>query len=245
MGDIDGHPTCLHIILLPTLSELPPRPPSRTLSHICNCPQWPSHAANDASCLAKPCQLLLSFKRFLHRGSPPDRQARPLAPDTPFILRLRFSVDCSRGVEFKLGTTGEWLLSTLCFGAGSGLLLSRVDLSAPRDCTAFIVILPGCSLAALSRTCMLASKTRRPVTAALFLHVAADPVSPAGQSSTLDSRRRLDSRLSMLKCTRPLCQPCGDAAHDESYWAPNGRKWKQYSASETTWRAIASMAATP
>jgi hypothetical protein len=63
-----------------------------------------------------------------HTGSPPG-PTRPFSP--AMSPRLLFSVRCSRGVEFKLGTTEKWLFLALCFGACSVLLLSRVASCSP------------------------------------------------------------------------------------------------------------------
>jgi hypothetical protein len=70
---------------------------------------------------------LIQALRFLHSviASPPGPRvilSPGIFPPLPALFR-----SSQQGGGFKLGTTEEWLLYALCFGARSVQLLSRLD----------------------------------------------------------------------------------------------------------------------
>jgi hypothetical protein len=97
-SDIDAHPTCLTSCYCQPSHTSRRAPIPDPLTCIKLSPSSP-HAATDASCLAKLCQLALGLG-VSSTASPP---CPPIGRQSQLCLCQRFSEDRSKGVEFRLG----------------------------------------------------------------------------------------------------------------------------------------------
>jgi hypothetical protein len=120
-SDIDAHPTCLtSCYCQPShTSRRAPNPDPLTCIKL---PPSSPHAATDASCLAKLCQLARSLGVSC-TASPP---CPPIGRQTQLCLACGFPKIAAKVLSLgSVDSTEKWLLHALCFGASSGDLLSR------------------------------------------------------------------------------------------------------------------------